>query len=73
MIGVATVTADEQYGSEFGCDGIIRIQEAAAKLTVGKRTVYNLLREGKLRKGKINRRTVVCQRSLQDYIKSLEE
>lgn len=69
---VTEINADSEHGYAFGVDGLLSVSEAAEALKVSTRTVFSLLQSGHLRRGKIVRRTVVCRRSLQKYIQSLE-
>ncbi len=67
--------ADEKFGYEFGCDGLVSRDEACQLLGgVSVDTLEDLYRENKIRKGKMPGRRVVgiCRRSLRNYIRSME-
>lgn len=65
--------ADVQWGFPFGVDGCVSIQEAAGILGgVSKRSVFRLIEVGKIRRGKIGSRAVICRRSLKTYLSQCE-
>lgn len=65
--------ADKQYGYRFGCDGLIGFDEARELLGgVCRKTLYRRIEEGLIRKGNIKKKSVICRRSLVEYISSLE-
>jgi hypothetical protein len=64
--------AEQKYGYRFGCEGLVTLDEAAAKLRKSVRSVYRLIEAGELRYGGKGK-TVICQRSLMDYIAGTEK
>ncbi|MEQ8852866.1 helix-turn-helix domain-containing protein [Gimesia sp.] len=73
--------ADKKYGYTFGCDGVVDYSTAARMLGVCKRTVeryvenqdeFKRFRVGR-HPGKKNQKCVICRRSLNDYIRSIEK
>lgn len=65
--------SDVQWGFPFGVDGCVSILEAAEMLGgLSKRSVFRLIHDGKIRRGKIGSRAVVCKRSLHSYLANSE-
>lgn len=62
--------ADKKWGYKFGCEGLRSVEGAADFLDKSRATVYRLVNEEKIRKGKDGN---ICFRSLQDHAHSLEE
>lgn len=66
--------ADRRHGYRFGCEGIVDIPTAAERLGgVSVCTVFRRIAANKFRAGREGNRTVICIRSLNDYIASLEK
>ena len=66
-------SATELWGYEFGCEGVMPIKEAAKFIAASPNTVRRRVDEGRIRMGKDGlRRTVICKRSLREYLKRLE-
>lgn len=74
VIGTQRSEADEHYGYEFGCDGLLSVSEVEERLGVSRSTIWRMCNDGTLRKGKDEARRMVriCKRSVLEYIKSLE-
>lgn len=69
-----TSPADERYGYQFGCDGVVSVRDAMEALGgVSKATIYRRFEEGLLRHGREKGRAVVCRRSLREYLSGLEK
>jgi hypothetical protein len=67
--------ADKQYGFRFGCDGLMSVPQAREFLgDISKHTLYRKIRAGLIRKGNIGEggRTVICRRSVIEYIATME-
>ncbi|WP_417378161.1 hypothetical protein [Gimesia sp.] len=66
--------ADAKHGYPFGCNGVIDYEAAADRLGVSKRTVDRYTKKDRFRHGKHpDGKNVVCVRSLNEYISSLEK
>lgn len=65
--------ADKMHRYEFGCDGVVDFETAAERLGVCKRSIERYAKKNRFRHGKHpDGKNVVCLRSLNDYIASLE-
>ncbi|QDU82633.1 hypothetical protein Pla110_43940 [Polystyrenella longa] len=66
-------TPEEIHGYEFGCEGVVPIKEAAKIIGASLHTVRRRVDEEQLRMGKDgSRRTVICRRSIREYLRSIE-
>ena len=70
--------AEKRWGYPFGERGILPIGEAAKLLGMSERTVERRIAEGYLRRGYAKpgvpqSGSVICRRSLMDYLASLEK
>lgn len=80
MIRTTTTTrtpAEKRWGYTFGERGVCPIDDAAKLLGCSRRTVERRVQEGYLRKGyakpgAITSGVVICRRSIEDYLRSLE-
>lgn len=74
VIHTAETDSDRSWGYRFGCDGIVSLADAAVMLAgVSTRTVERRIVDGLLRPGKLGGRLVICRRSLNEYISTLEK
>lgn len=65
--------ADRSYGYRFGCEGIVAIPQACEMLGgVSEATLFRRIADDKFRVGREGGRTVICKKSLINYIASLE-
>lgn len=69
--------AEKRWGYPFGEKGLVPIADAAELLGVSERTVERRIEEGYLRRGYAKpgvpqSGTVICRRSLMDYLASCE-
>lgn len=64
--------ADKAWGFPFGADGTLGINEVAETLGVSRSTIERLVSKGKLRKGKVAGKAVICRRSLDHYMATVE-
>jgi hypothetical protein len=65
--------ADERWGYPFGVDGLMGTDEACRFLGgCHRHTLDNIASEGNIRKGKSGNRIVICRRSIEDYVSSIE-
>lgn len=67
-----TSPADEMWGWEFGCDGLMTVVGACRFLSISRDTLDRRILSGELRKGKKNGRVYVCERSVRQYAKRME-
>lgn len=76
-----TVSAvDQDWGWEFGCEGLMTLDDACEMLSVSRNTLDRLCTEKFLRKGKSPRhdpknkatRVYICRRSVREYMRSME-
>lgn len=66
--------ANEKWGYKFSIDGLMSGEEAESFLgDISRRSLYRLVATGKIRKGKNNRKVVLCRRSVVEYAEGLEE
>lgn len=68
-------SADRHWGFTFGVDGVIGIQAACKMLGgVHKATIYRRVAQGELRKGNhpSGRKSVICLRSIREYLAKME-
>lgn len=73
MSTTKTRTPEEIHGYEFGCEGVVPIKGAAKMIGASINTVYRRVDNGQLRMGKDgSRRTVICCRSIREYLKAME-
>lgn len=64
---------DAKFGYEFGCEGLMTVDEACKMLSLTRWTIDKLHLEGKLRKGHITGgRVRICRRSVREYLATLE-
>jgi hypothetical protein len=66
------IGADKSWGFRFGCDGVVSVNEAMEHLGIARTKLYELKNSGKIRTGKIDRKTVVCRRSMNEFLKTVE-
>lgn len=64
--------ADKTWGFRFGEDGVVSVNEAMRILSVGRTKLYELFDDGKVRRGNIDRKVIVCRRSILEYLKTVE-
>lgn len=69
--------AEKRWGYRFGERGVVPISDAAAMLGKSERTVERRIEQGFLRRGYAKPGVpqsgiVICRRSLEDYLSSLE-
>lgn len=64
--------ADQEWGFRFGVDGVLSVREVLKHLSIGRTKLYELFDERKLRRGHIGKKVVVCRRSIQEYLKTIE-
>ena len=68
--------SERKYGYVFGCDGLMTYDEACQFLAVSLRKLYELIDEGRVRKGKLTSSKQgsvrLCRRSVVLYAASLE-
>jgi excisionase family DNA binding protein len=72
MNKTALTGADKTWGFLFGVDGLLTLDQAQGFLGVSQRTVYRLLDDGVLRRGKVRGKVVICKRSVLEYLKTVE-
>jgi len=71
--------ADKDWGYRFGCDGTMSIAQAAEHIGLAERTGYNLVYAGNIRSGhpvsgkQTMKKTLVCRRSVDDYLAKIED
>lgn len=65
--------SDKHYGYRFGCDGLLSRVEVARILGRSTRTIDRMIAEGTLRRGKDGRAVSVCRRSIDEYLRSIQE
>jgi hypothetical protein len=66
--------ADEQWGYEFGIDGIMSLDKASEWLGSASRSTLDRLTTDRLiRKGERRGSVVFCTRSVKNYAKSIEK
>mgnify|MGYP006373262271 CR=1 FL=1 len=73
----ATKAVKDQWGYPFGADGLLTLAQACEKLAMSHDTLSRLAESGKLRVGRhagnLRRgKSVVCKRSIEAYLKSIE-
>jgi hypothetical protein len=66
------IGADKTWGFRIGCEGMVSIREAMRHLGVGRTKVWQLQKEGKIRWGNIGRKVVICRRSMNEFLKTVE-
>lgn len=65
--------ADEQWGYEFGVDGLMSSAEAQKELgDISRQTLRRYWERGFIRKGRQPGRNKFCRRSVVNYAKSIE-
>lgn len=66
---------DSEWGYTFGCDGVMRQPNAEKFLDCSHDTLERMVAKRMIRKGKDprNNRPVYCKRSIDDYMKSIEQ
>lgn len=64
--------SDRTWGFRFGIDGTASVEEAMGLMSVKKTKFYELVKARKIRCGKMERKTVVCRRSILEYLGSIE-
>ena len=64
--------ANEQFGYDFGVDGLMTIPQVMDFLACSKSTVYRLMYAGRIRRGKIGPVVRICRRSLTEYANGIE-
>jgi hypothetical protein len=74
MKRVKTVTADDKWGFEFGCNGVVDMREASRLLAEASRSTLTRYAEaGSIRRGRIGGRVVFCRRSIESFIQNAEK
>lgn len=65
--------ADRRFGYPFSVNGLMSQEEAAKHLGgLSHDTLHRLYVDGKIRKGKHERKIVYCRRSIEEYGRSIE-
>jgi len=71
--------ADDGWGFQFGCDGVMTVDQAAGLLTLSIRSIHRLIKSGQIRSGhpmdgeRVIRRTYICRRSVENFIAMAED
>ncbi len=67
-------TSDAKWGYKFGADGLMSGEEAETFLGgISRRTLYRMVDAGKIRKGRLTGKIVLCRRSVVQYASGREE
>lgn len=64
--------ANREYGYQFGVDGVMTVPQAMAFLACSRSTVYRLIKDGKIRRGKLGPAARICRRSIANYLDGIE-
>jgi excisionase family DNA binding protein len=64
--------ADKEWGFRFGAEGTMSIEQVQGFLGVSERTVYRLIDDGVIRRGKIRGKPVICKKSVLAYLATTE-
>ncbi len=67
-----TRPANREYGYQFGCDGVMTVPQAMAFLSCSRSAVYRLIKDGKIRRGKLGPAARICRRSIAQYLDTIE-
>ncbi len=63
----------QDFDYAFGCEGISSIEETREKTGEGRTKTYFRIDKKELRAAKMGRKTVVCNRSIREFLASLPE
>lgn len=73
-------TKTKAWPYKFGVDSCVSIAEAMKRLSLSRTSVYKLCENGRLRKGQhpthdksVKGKVVICLRSLNEYLESIEK
>ena len=74
QIGDISGPEDEEYGYEFGCEGLVSSTFARSFLGVSNTKLWRIISDGQIRKRNdpTNNRAKICRRSIAEYVRGME-